>query len=101
MLAVMARAPLTGELGGSTTVAQFPARECFLVNIKAASTNAGRVVIGGANTVTIPNGSADVTSGWPLAAGEETGFWPINELSKLWYITDNAGDSLSYLILLP
>lgn len=88
----------TGELAGSTTAVQMPDVACALVNFKAAGDNAGNVYIG-TSGVTAADGTTDTTTGFQLAAGEETGFLPVRNLNKFYRITDNAGDDLTYLAL--
>lgn len=89
---------LSGELAGSTTSAQLPDRECKLVNFKAASGNAGNVYIGSSG-VTIADGVTDITTGFRLGAGEETGWIPCINLKYFYRICDNAGDSLTYMAI--
>lgn len=56
---------------------QFPNVACSLVNVRARSTNAVVVGVGSTNAVT-------TTNAWSLAAGESTGWIPINNLNLLW-----------------
>lgn len=86
----------TGELAGSATAAQMPNVPCKYVNFKAVSDNAGQVYIGLASTVTVVNGTTDVTSGWELTAREETGWLPCGNMNEFYRICDNAGDDLVY-----
>jgi hypothetical protein len=86
----------SGELAGSAVAAQLPDISCQMVMFKALGSNAGDVYLGGAG-VTVPDGTTDVTSGWELAAGEETGWLFVDNLSKFYRICDNAGDDLVYL----
>lgn len=87
-----------GELAGSATAVQMPNVACKLVNFKAAVGNAGNIYIGGAG-VTKPNGSTDVTTGFELDAGQETGWLPTDNLARFYRICDNTGDDLTYLAL--
>lgn len=87
-----------GELQGSATALQLPNIACQAVKFRAVVSNAGNVYLGGAG-VTIPDGTTDVTSGFELDAGQETGWLPIPNLSVLYRICDNAGDDLVYLAL--
>lgn len=59
----------TGERDGSATAVAMPDIACRFVSIRAQAGNAGNVYVGVAG-VTVPNGTADATSGWPLDAGE-------------------------------
>ncbi len=92
------QAILCGELAGSAVAVQMPDIACKLVKFKARSDNVGSVYIGGAG-VTKPDGVTDVTTGIQLAAGEETGWLPVDSLNRFYRICDNAGDDLTYLAL--
>lgn len=92
-------APAVGELAGSATSVQMPSVACSLAMFKAAHDNAGKVYIGVATGVTKADGTTDTTTGWVLAAGEETGWLPIDNTNRLWRICDNAGDDLVYMIM--
>lgn len=89
---------LTGEIQGGTTAAQLPDVPCSMVNIKAETGNATNVYLG-VEGVTVPNGETDTTSGFVLDAGQETGWLPIDNLNKLWMITDANGDDIVYMAL--
>ena len=89
----------SGELQGSVSALQGPNVECYLVNFKAVSSNAGKVYIGGSG-VTIVDGTTDTTSGWELGAGESTGWIPCGNLNQFYRICDNTGDDLTYLAIL-
>lgn len=93
-------APGSGELAGSTTAVQMPDRACRYVRFKAHADNAGNVYIGVSSSVTKADGSTDTTTGLQLAAGDDTGWIPVDNLSRFFRITDNAGDDLSYLLLI-
>jgi hypothetical protein len=88
----------SGELGGSVTATQFPDIGCRAVTIKARANNSGNVYVGGPG-VTVPDGTTDTTSGVELQPGDWLQFHPISNLDILYYICDNAGDDLGYLIL--
>ena len=87
-----------GEVSGSATAKQLPNVTCALVNIKAVSSNAGNVYVGGAG-VTKVDGTTDVTTGIELAAGEATGWIPCDNLNKFYIIGDNAGDDVVYMAI--
>jgi hypothetical protein len=87
--------PKTGELAGSVTAIQMPDVPCSMVRFKALADNAGNVYIG-ASGVTLPNGATDITTGFPLDAGDDTGFVPCDNLNRYYRICDNAGDDLDY-----
>lgn len=86
----------SGELAGSATAKQMPSIDCSMVKFKAVITNSGNVYIGGSG-VTKPNGTTDATTGFELDAGDETGWLYIDNLSRCFRISDNAGDDLTYL----
>ena len=87
---------LSGEVQGGATVAQMPDIPCALIKIKALVSNSGNVYLG-AEGVTVPDGVTDATSGFELDAGQETDWLPIDNLNKLWMITDNNGDDIVYI----
>lgn len=90
---------ISGELQGVTSATQLPNRACTYLKLKAQSSNAGSVYIGGSG-VTLPDGTTDITSGLELGPGEETGWMPVQNLNMFYYICQNAGDDLTYLALL-
>ena len=86
----------TGEIQGSATAAVLPTLKGLkYVVLRALSSNAGNVYLG-ASTVTVPDGTTDVTTGFELAAGDSEGFY-IGNLAELYRICDNAGDDLVYI----
>jgi hypothetical protein len=89
----------TGELAGSATAVQMPSVACKLVRFKAHADNAGNVYIGNSTSVTVVDGTTDVTSGLELDAGDDTGWIPVDNLDLFWRICDNAGDDLTYIAL--
>lgn len=90
----------SGEFAPGTTAAAFPARVCRAVKIKARTGNTGRVAIGLASTVTLPDGTTDTVAGWELSQGEEMDLIVgLNgDLSSLYAIGANATDSVCYLL---
>ena len=92
------RSVISGELAGSASAAQMPNIQAFLVNFKAVSSNAGDVYIGGQG-VTVVDGTTDATTGLELAASEQTGWIPCENLNQFYRICDNAGDNLTYIAL--
>lgn len=88
----------SGEHQGGTTKKQLPDVPCILLNIKARSDNNTNVYIGGED-VTVPNGQTDVTTGFELDAGQETGWMPVDNLNRFWMVTDVNGDDITYSIL--
>lgn len=87
---------VTGEVAGSVTAAQLPDIDCEFVKIKAHANNAASVYIGPAG-VTVANGTTDATTGLELAPGDDSGWLPIDDLSKLYIIGTNATDDITYL----
>lgn len=90
---------VSGERGGSVTAVQLPSVQARMVKLKARHNNTGRVYIGGANTLTKPDGTTDTTSGMELNAREETGWLPLDNLNRLWVVMDGTGDSVQYLVI--
>lgn len=84
-----------GEIAGSATAAQFPDVPCRSALIKAVASNAGNVYVGWVSGVTKVDGSTDTTTGFELAPGEVLPV-EVDNLSRLYYICDNAGDDLTY-----
>lgn len=90
--------PASGELPGSVGAAvQCPNVPAQYVYLTARTTNAGNVYIGAAG-VTVPNGAIDSTSGLEIAPGAMVTI-PIDNLNRLYRISDNAGDVLTYLVV--
>lgn len=85
-----------GELAGSATAVRMPDFPCKGVMFKAPSSNSGVVYIGLSASVTVANGATDTTTGWPLAAGQETGYLPCENLNQFYRICSVAGDPLAY-----
>ena len=88
----------SGELAGATSATQMPDVPCNMVRFKAVADNAGNVHIGGSG-VTKVDGSTDTTSGIQLAASEDTGWIPVDNVNRFFRICDNTGDDLTYLAL--
>lgn len=88
----------SGEVAGNVAAHQLPDVPCNKVMIKALGDNAGVVAIGGTG-VTLPAGTTDTTSGIPLKASEETPWIEVDNLNRLYAISENAGDDLAYLAI--
>lgn len=87
----------TGEKAGATSATQLSSDQaCKTVLIKAKGDNAGNVYLGSTSSMTIPDESADTTSGYPLDAGEEIRLF-VGNLNQVYFICDNVGDALSFL----
>ena len=88
---------ISGEIQGGTIVpTRLPNIPCSMVKIKAMIGNGGNVYLGGEN-VTVPNGTTDQTSGYPLDEGDVLDWIPIDNLNKLYLICDNNGDDIVYI----
>lgn len=93
----------TGEVAGNTSATAFPSLAGVKwVKFKAEYDNAGRVYIGATSGVTKAEGTSDTNAGWPLSAGEETPWIPLNgnNMNTLYRICTNAGDDVVYMALL-
>ena len=88
----------TGEIKGSITAAAMPTLHAKWVKFKALADNAGVFAIGITSGVTLPAGTTDATSGWPLSAGEETDWMPVpgNDMDGFYYISTAATDDVAY-----
>lgn len=89
----------TGEIAGNTSVVVMGNVPCKMVKFKAAADNTGKVYIGIVSALTIPDGTGDISSGYPLGPGEDTGFIPCDNLSEFYRRCDNATDDLIYMAL--
>lgn len=90
----------TGEFQGSLTPVRLPTIACKLAKLKAQKGNSGNVYLGWNAGVTKPDGTTDTSTGLELAPGDETGWIPIANLNLLYLIADNAGDDLSYVVMI-
>ena len=86
-----------GELVYSGAALAMPQIKGDKVLFQANPTNDGNIIIGGEG-VTIPDESADATSGITLDAGEFSPVLPMSDLSKFYYICSDSGDSLIYMV---
>jgi hypothetical protein len=93
---VIANAVFSGEIFGSTDAARFPAVAANLFYISALSANVGNVYIG-TSDITLPSSDALATAGLQMPPGRVLGPLAIDDFSRFYYITDNAGDNLTYL----
>lgn len=69
---------------------------CSKVMFKAPGTNSNNAYLG-AKGVTTPVGNNNETTGLELDATDETPFFWISNLNKLYLICDTAGDALVYI----
>lgn len=90
----------TGERAGSATAVQVTSSDLptKAVRFKAPSDNAGKVYVGKSG-VTKMDGTTDTTSGWPLSAGEESPWFPAENVNEFYIICDNATDDVAYAYL--
>lgn len=88
----------TGEIRCSTQAEKMPDIDCVMVKFKARSGNSGSIYIGGSG-VTVPEGNTDITSGFELAAGDDSGWLSVENLNKFYRICSTNGDGLTYLAL--
>ena len=91
----------TGEIIGKATVTACPSVVCKWVKFKAQASNPTIASVGISASLTLPAGTTDATSGFPLSAGEETDWLPVNSgnLSSFYYICTAVTDHLSYMAL--
>jgi hypothetical protein len=92
-----------GWLAGSTDSVQMPSKLFNYGYLKAKDDNTGNVYIGSSSDVSIAGTSdTNATTGFCLDAGEvfpfDTPGLPLFDLANLWYISDNAGDDLTYIL---
>lgn len=92
---------LTGAISGETSATKLPNIDVSGVVLKAQAGNAGKVYIGNSGVTKPTDSTTDTTTGFELAAGDETPWIPIHNLSALYLICDNAGDDLTYFALPP
>lgn len=90
----------TGLLAGTVTAVKMPNVYGNYCRFKARNGNTGNVYIG-PSTITIPNNQAvtDVTSGFELAPGDDTGWIPTANIAHFYYMCDNATDVLTYIVI--
>lgn len=93
---------VTGEIAGSATVAAMPAIAGKWVKFKANSDNGGNVYIGTNASLTKAAGTTTTTAGFELDAGQETDWLPVpnGSLASLYRICTNAGDDVTYTLML-
>jgi len=89
----------TGEVAGSIAGAALPSVPCTRVLIRANKANTGNVYISASATPTVAANTTDTTTGLQLSAGQDTGWLNIPNLNMLHYISDGAGDGVTYMAL--
>jgi hypothetical protein len=90
---------LHGSISGSASAVVLPSIAVPLtVILKAVSTNAGSVYLGLSTSVIVPlDQTTDALGGFELDAGDQIELG-VDNLSELFLISDNVGDSLVYFI---
>ena len=88
----------SGELVYKVAAEQMPQLYGDKVVFQGNPNNDGNVYIGGPG-VTVPDESADTTSGISLDAGVFSPVFEFKDLSQFYYIMDTEGDSLIYFII--
>jgi hypothetical protein len=85
----------TGEIKGSPLPIQLPDIPCSYVILKGLSANTGNVYIGTVDVLGL-QGSTNTRSGFELDSGDQIEL-PIDNLNKLYLISDHANDNLTYI----
>jgi len=88
----------SGELTGVVTATQMPDIDCRMVKFRAHNDNPTNVYIG-VSGVTVEDSTTDVTTGFQLDAGQETGWLLADNLNRFYRICDADGDDLTYIAL--
>lgn len=87
---------LVGTAAGGTAAAS---AACKLVRFKARSGNAGTVFMGGGTAVTVADNVTDVTTGYPMVAGDDTGWMPASNVSLFTFISSGTANAVIYLAM--
>ena len=88
----------SGEVSGDTDIKQLPDISCRMVMFIAPNTNTGDVYLG-ASTVTVANGTTDITSGYELKASAQTPWIPASNLNMFYIRCDADEDDILYMAL--
>ena len=89
----------TGEVSGDEDdPKQLPDISCRMVMFVAPNTNSGDVYLG-TSTVTVVDGTTDITSGYELKASAQTPWLPASNLNRFWIKCDNDEDDILYMAL--
>lgn len=86
-----------GTAAGGTATASIA---CKLVRFKARHANLGTVFLGGGTTVTVPDGTTDVTTGLSMIAGEDTGWIPASNTNQFYFISSGTANAVTYLAVM-
>lgn len=85
----------SGEVSGSAAIKQLPDVDCRMVMFSAPITNANPIWLGG-STVTLADGTTDITSGFELVAGASTPLIPVVNVNKFYVRCTTATDDILY-----
>lgn len=88
----------TGELGGVVVATPLPNVVCKYAKVMAVIGNSGFVYIGPAN-VGPAAAASNPNTGFQLGSGDNTGWLPIDNLNRLFYVCTGAGDEAIWMIL--
>jgi hypothetical protein len=86
-------APAIAQVTSGTSSAQFSSVPCKFARFKALAVNTGKCYIGVATGVT-------TGTGFELQAGDDTGWIPVDNISRFWHIADTASQKIAYLVLI-
>lgn len=93
--------PKHGELVGIASATACPSVSAKFVKFKARATNTGYVCIGTSSNVTLGAGTTNATTGFELAAGEDTPWLPVagGNLNSFYRICSSTSDHLTYITI--
>ena len=86
----------TGEVEGATSATALPSIAARFVTLRAFIGNTGTVYVG-LSGVTVPDGTADAVSGYPLAAGEALTLPLLASMDEIYYICSDADQDIHYI----
>ena len=84
-----------GEINIAATATQLSNIPCQMVMLQGRTGNTGNITYAIAG-VTVPDGTADVTSGITLTPGAMSPWIPCTNLNQFWAIAGTANDDLIY-----
>lgn len=87
----------TGEIGVGASEVQGPNIKCRKVMFTAHPGNAGVVYVGSASGVTVSDAATDQTTGFPRAAGQDTGWLFAENLNEFFFIASQASQAVGYV----
>lgn len=86
----------TGVVKTAATASQLADVPCRKVKFKTLSGNSNVVYIGNSG-VTVPSGTPDATTGFPMAASQESDWIPVSNLNQIYVIGGTPNDWLYYM----